>query len=125
MPSLPADSLDKETEAYSIDQAIADAIEQMDHDPLPDPFTGDHNIEYWIWTGRRLVPASPEESERLRQNEALQEEDIRLLRERQRLTRVRRRQAFGRIIERLMAPLRHVAATLRTEIETRRPEEKG
>jgi hypothetical protein len=109
-----------ETESYSIDQAIADAIEQMDHDPLPDPFTGDHNIEYWIWTGRRLVPASPEESERLRRQEALEEEEFRLLRKRQCLTRVRRRQAFRRIIERLMAPLRHITATRRTEIETRR-----
>jgi hypothetical protein len=27
---------------------------------------GDHNIEYWIYDGQRLVPASPDEEERLR-----------------------------------------------------------
>lgn len=36
-----------------------------------DPFTGEHNIEYWLWDGERLIPASAEESERLREREAL------------------------------------------------------
>ncbi len=31
---------------------------------------GDHDIEYWIYGGRRLVPASPDEAERLREMEA-------------------------------------------------------
>jgi hypothetical protein len=22
---------------------------------------GDHNIEYWVWSGKRLVPATPEQ----------------------------------------------------------------
>lgn len=28
---------------------------------------GEHNIEYWIYDGKRLVPASPDEQERLRE----------------------------------------------------------
>lgn len=36
-----------------------------------DPFTDEHNIEYWLWDGERLIPASPDESERLREREAL------------------------------------------------------
>ncbi|MGZ3602457.1 MAG: hypothetical protein ACXWQ5_23150, partial [Ktedonobacterales bacterium] len=35
-----------------------------------DPFTGEHNIEYWLWDGERLIPASAQESERLREREA-------------------------------------------------------
>jgi hypothetical protein len=54
---------------YTIHEAIADAIEQMTGEPFPNPFTGDHNIEYWIWTGSRLVPASPEQAGRLRRQE--------------------------------------------------------
>jgi hypothetical protein len=103
-----------EAAPYTIDDAITDAIEQITGDPLPDPFTGDHNIEYWIWTGSRLVPASPEESKRLGRQEALEEEEFRARRERQRFNRIRRRQAFGRIIGRLMEPLRAVAAKFRT-----------
>ena len=36
-----------------------------------DPFTDEHDIEYWLWDGARLIPASPEESERFREREAL------------------------------------------------------
>jgi hypothetical protein len=28
-------------------------------DGLPDPWEGDHNIEYWVWHEDRLVPAPP------------------------------------------------------------------
>ena len=31
---------------------------------------GEHDIEYWIYDGKRLVPASPDEAERLRELEA-------------------------------------------------------
>ena len=33
-------------------------------------FDGDHNVEYWLWNGRRLVPVAPAEAERYRQREA-------------------------------------------------------
>lgn len=36
-----------------------------------DPFTDEHNIEYWLWDGAALIPASPVESERLRKREAM------------------------------------------------------
>lgn len=31
---------------------------------------GEHDIEYWIYNGTRLVPASPDETERLREYDA-------------------------------------------------------
>ncbi len=36
-----------------------------------DPFTDEHTIEYWLWDGERLIPASAEESERFRERETL------------------------------------------------------
>jgi hypothetical protein len=36
---------------------------------LPDPFVDDLGIEYWIWNGIRLVPAWPDEVERIRAGE--------------------------------------------------------
>ena len=94
---------------YTIDEAIADAIEQMTGEPLPDPFTGNHNIEYWIWTGSRLVPATPEAAERLRQQEALEQEEFRLLRERQQAYRQHLWQACKHFIHWLVSPLRRLA----------------
>jgi hypothetical protein len=102
-----------EAAPYTIDEAITDAIEQMTGEPSPDPFTGVHNIEYWIWTGSRLVPASPEAAERIRRQEALEEEEFRLLRERQRYYRIRRREAIRRMMRRLAAPLQPVVAIFR------------
>jgi hypothetical protein len=97
---------------YTIHNAIVDALAAL-NDPqatdsrnvegettierFPDPFTGDHHFEYWIWTGSRLVPASPEQAERLRQQEVLEAEEFRLLRERQRAYRVQRWQPYRRI----------------------------
>jgi hypothetical protein len=95
-----------EAAPYTIDEAITDAIEQITGDPWPDPFTGDHTIEYWIWTGSRLVPASPEESERLRRQEALEEEEFRLRRKRQLEYRRQRLQSYRRVAWRLVSPLR-------------------
>jgi hypothetical protein len=90
---------------YTIHAAIADAVEQIGGEPFPDPFTGDHTIEYWIWTGTRLVPASPEEAERLRQEEALEQEELRLLHLRQDAYRQHRRQSYRRFAKRLVSPL--------------------
>jgi hypothetical protein len=109
-----------EATPYTIDEAITDAIEQITGDPPTDPFTGDHNIEYWIWTGTRLVPASPEDSERLRRQEALEEQEFRLMRERQHLYRIRRREVFRRIIWRLAAPLPQVVAIFRSSSQTQK-----
>jgi hypothetical protein len=114
----------RETTAYTIDAAIADAIEQMTGEPLPDPFTGDHDIEYWIWTGSRLVPATPEAAERIRQQEAVEEEEFRARRERQHLYTIRHQQAFRRVIGRLAVPLRQAVVLLRSSNETRRAEKR-
>ena len=98
----------RETTAYSIDEVIADAVEQITGEPLPDPFTGDHTIEYWIWTGSRLVPATPEAAERLRQQEALEQEEYRLLRERQRALRQEHWPSSRRFVKRLESTLHHL-----------------
>jgi hypothetical protein len=98
----------RETTSYTIDAAIADAIEQMTGEPLPDPFTGDHDIEYWIWTGSRLVPATPEAAERIRQQEAVEEEEFRLLRKRQQAHRQQLWQSYRRFAKRLVSPLRYL-----------------
>ena len=43
---------------------------------FPDPWDGDHDIEYWVWGGDRLVPATPsaagaiQETERTRRRVA-------------------------------------------------------
>jgi hypothetical protein len=37
--------------------------------PLPDPFVDNLGIEYWIWNGSRLVPAWPDEVERIHAEE--------------------------------------------------------
>jgi hypothetical protein len=113
-----------EAALYTIDEAITDAIEQITGDPLPDPFTGDHNIEYWIWTGSRLVPASPEDSERLRRQEELEDEEFRARRKEQHQSRFRRRQALRHSLGRLAEPLMQVIAVLRSSRATgKRPNE--
>jgi hypothetical protein len=116
------------TKHYTIDQAIADVLATLDtaddtgakgitdeafDAPFPDPFTGDHNIEYWIWTGGRLVPASPDQSQRLRRQEALEEEEFRSRRERQRAYRQQRWQSCSQVMQRLLAPLHNMGARLK------------
>jgi len=59
---------------YTINEAIVDASEQVTGEAFPDPFDDEHDIEYWLWTGSRLVPASPDAMERLRQQEAHEKE---------------------------------------------------
>lgn len=46
--------------------------DELPWDDLPDPWDGDHNIEYWIWDGSRLVPASYEERLRIQEDERVQ-----------------------------------------------------
>jgi hypothetical protein len=95
----------------------------MAGEPFPDPFTGDHNIEYWIWTGSRLVPASPEQAERLRRQEALEEEEFRLLRERQQALRQQHWNAWLRAGKRLALPLLRLME--RTDYFSFRPARKS
>jgi hypothetical protein len=90
---------------YTIDQAIADALEQLDRKPCPEPSA---DIAHWLWTGTRLVRASPEAVERIHQQEALEQADLQLLLEHQRDYRQQRRQAYRRLAARLVSPLRYL-----------------
>jgi hypothetical protein len=47
---------------------------------FPDPWEGDHDIEYWVWDGVRLVPAKPEERARIQEDERTQAARRRLAR---------------------------------------------
>ena len=72
-PKHPERACDTERET------IDDTWERYDESDSPaitdvgeiDPFTDEHGIEYWIWDGAALIPASPVESERFREREAL------------------------------------------------------
>jgi hypothetical protein len=97
-----------ESVPYTIDEAIADSIEQLTGEPFPDPFIGDHDIQYWIWTGDRLVPASPEAAERIRQQELLEQAEIRHQRECQLASRQQRLETTRRFARRLLAPIQHL-----------------
>ncbi len=112
----PVEQSASKSTPYTIDQAIGDALDTLDglHATIDigaesarvessDPHAGDSGIEYWIWTGTRLVRASQEESERLRQVEVLDQEELRRLRGRQRLYRLQRWQSCKRFLSRLAA----------------------
>jgi hypothetical protein len=38
-------------------------------DDLPDPWEGNHNIEYWVWHEDRLIPATPQELACIKEDE--------------------------------------------------------
>ena len=109
---------------YTIDQAIAEAVDALDNKhatmktgeetaarPSSDPSAEEAGVQYWIWTGSRLVRASSQAAERLRQQEELEQEELRRLQERQRVFRLQRRHAYKRIMLSLILPLRRLAAT--------------
>jgi len=110
---------------YTIDRAIAEALAALDETDATieagqetanrrssDPSADEADIEYWIWTGHRLVQASPKATERLRQQEELEREELRFLQGRQRIYRLRRRQAYRHFLLVLVLPLRRLAATI-------------
>lgn len=45
---------------------------------LPDPWDGDHTIEYWVWNGARLIPATLEERARIQEDERTRAARLRL-----------------------------------------------
>jgi hypothetical protein len=101
---------------YTIDAAIAYALERLESDPYPDSSA---SVQHWIWTGHRLVRASPEEVERLRQQEAWEQAEIQLLHEMQKAHRQRRLQSYRRLARRLVAPLRHLSRRWSSRSHTR------
>lgn len=48
------------------DAGDADAVPDAQ---FPDPWDDPHDIEYWIWDGKRLVPASPTEQAAIQEAE--------------------------------------------------------
>ncbi len=78
-------------------------------DKLPDPWEGEHDIEYWIWDGTQLVPASADEVHSIREQERTRDAMWRLkqweARERHATNRLRMRTALERIAQMLPQPL--------------------
>jgi hypothetical protein len=97
---------------YTIDAAIADALDQLEQTPVPDPSPA---VQHWIWTGTRLVRASPEAVERRRQRAVLEQAELYLALERCKARRQRRWQAYERVAGCLVAPLRSLADRWRAE----------
>jgi len=46
----------------------ADAIAETS---FPDPWDGDHAIEYWVWSGEQLVPATPRQQAEIQETERI------------------------------------------------------
>lgn len=38
---------------------------------FPDPWDGDHDIEYWVWSGEQLVPATPSQQAEIQETERI------------------------------------------------------
>jgi hypothetical protein len=38
---------------------------------FPDPWDGDHAIEYWVWSGDQLVPATPSQQAEIQETERI------------------------------------------------------
>jgi phosphoglycolate phosphatase-like HAD superfamily hydrolase len=110
-----------DTVPYTIEAAIADALDQLTGESAPDS-TADStaDVQHWIWTGHRLVRASPEAALRLRQQEAWEQAELQLLQEMQQEYRQRRQQSYRRMAGRLVAPLRRVVESWRSRIHDRR-----
>jgi hypothetical protein len=89
-------------------QAAIDALV----DELPDPWEGEHDIEYWIWDGTRLVPASEDEVHSIREQERTRDAMWRLKQweagERRAANRLRMRNALWRITQLLPQSLARV-----------------
>jgi hypothetical protein len=91
-----------ESTVYTIEAAIADAIDQLTSCDRPCATCG---IDYWIWTGTRLVRASPVQSERLLMREAQERAELRRLHDLQLAYRQQRWQSYRRLAQRLSVPL--------------------
>jgi hypothetical protein len=104
---------DADTVPYTIEAAIADALDRLTSDPAPDSTAG---VQHWIWTGHRLVRASPESVERLRQLEEWEQAELQRLYDTQKAHRQQRWRSYRRMARRLVAPLRHLLASWSSRI---------
>lgn len=67
-----------------------DVASTMTGASYPDPWEGDHDIEYWVWHGSRLLPATPHEVASIKEDERTSAALYRLERMQQRERPVRR-----------------------------------
>ena len=88
---------------YTIEAAIADALDRLEGRPHR---TSRNGGEHWIWTGTRLVRASPQASERLRLLEIAERAELERLHQLQAARRRQQWQAYRRLVGRLVSPLR-------------------
>jgi len=109
-----------DTLPYTIEMAIAEAIGRLTGDPLPNSTLPDSTsgVQHWLWTGHRLVRASPEAAERLRQQELWEQAELQHLLEMQRAYRQQRRECYRRFANRAVAPLRHLMRRWRSGTHT-------
>ncbi len=64
---------------HAVHESLYDTWARFDENGIPaitgvgeiDPFTDAYGIDYWIWDGTALIPASPVESEQFREREAM------------------------------------------------------
>jgi hypothetical protein len=95
--------------AYDVDASGSDAGEvkavrsTLSDDGFAEAFDGDHSIEYWFWNGTRLIPASPDEAERLRERAAWERIEAWREAEQQRMRRARLRALWVRALDPLHA----------------------
>lgn len=78
---------ESESERVLKDEDWDDLPDADARDELPDPWHGDHSIEYWVWDGSRLVPATPQEIARIKEDERIRAMFRRLYREERGLKR--------------------------------------
>jgi len=89
---------------FTIEAAFADALDQLHGGPPESAPTSD--VEHWIWTGTRLVRASPQASERLHLIEILERVHLEHLHNVQRAYRQQRWRSYRLLAGRLVSPLR-------------------
>jgi hypothetical protein len=89
---------------YTIEAAIADALDQLHGRPPESAPPSD--VAPWIWTGTRLVRASPQACECLHLLEILERAHLEHLHNLQRAYRQQRWQSYRLLADRLVSPLR-------------------
>jgi hypothetical protein len=88
---------------FTIEAAIADALDRLEGGPQRAPAS---DAQDWIWTGTRLVRASPQASEHLRLLEIVERAELERLHQLQVAYRRQRWQSCRHLAGQLASPLR-------------------
>lgn len=64
-------------------------------DGLPDPWEGNHSIDYWVWHGDRLLPATRDELAQISEDERTREALYRLKQMKRSAVWIRLVRSFG------------------------------